>query len=119
MLSRRSCCRETNEIFIHADRRIQNGAEMSGNTFGKIFRITTHGESHGPVIGVVVDGVPAGMPLSEADVQRELDRRTAGAIDRDHPASREGQGRDIIWSIRRQDARHADMYVRQKRRRRF
>jgi chorismate synthase len=51
---------------------------MSGNTFGKIFRITTHGESHGPVIGVVVDGVPAGMPLSEADVQRELDRRRPG-----------------------------------------
>jgi len=58
--------------------RIQNGAEMSGNTFGKIFRITTHGESHGPAIGVVVDGVPAGMPLSEADVQRELDRRRPG-----------------------------------------
>ena len=67
-----------NVKFIHADRRIQNGAEMSGNTFGKIFRITTHGESHGPVIGVVVDGVPAGMPLSEADVQRELDRRRPG-----------------------------------------
>ncbi len=58
--------------------RIQNGAEMSGNTFGKIFRTTTHGESHGPAIGVVVDGVPAGMPLSEADVQRELDRRRPG-----------------------------------------
>jgi len=67
-----------NVKFIHADRRIQNGAEMSGNTFGKIFRITTHGESHGPAIGVVVDGVPAGMPLSEADVQRELDRRRPG-----------------------------------------
>jgi len=51
---------------------------MSGNTFGKIFRITTHGESHGPAMGVVVDGVPAGMPLSEADVQRELDRRRPG-----------------------------------------
>ena len=48
---------------------------MSGNTFGKIFKITTWGESHGAAIGVVVDGVPAGMPLSEADIQRELDRR--------------------------------------------
>jgi len=48
---------------------------MSGNTFGKILKITTWGESHGTAIGVVVDGVPAGMPLSEADIQRELDRR--------------------------------------------
>lgn len=51
---------------------------MGGNTFGKIFKITTFGESHGSAIGVVVDGVPAGMPLSEADVQRELDRRRPG-----------------------------------------
>jgi chorismate synthase len=51
---------------------------MGGNTFGKIFRITTYGESHGPVVGVVVDGVPAGMPLDEADIQRELDRRRPG-----------------------------------------
>ncbi|RLG56670.1 MAG: chorismate synthase [Hadesarchaea archaeon] len=51
---------------------------MGGNTFGKIFKITTWGESHGTSIGVVVDGVPAGMPLSEADIQRELDRRRPG-----------------------------------------
>jgi chorismate synthase len=51
---------------------------LSGNTFGKIFRATTYGESHGQVIGVVVDGIPAGMPLSEADIQRELDRRRPG-----------------------------------------
>ena len=51
---------------------------MSGNTFGKIFRVTTYGESHGQVIGVVVDGIPAGMPLSEEDIQRELDRRRPG-----------------------------------------
>ena len=51
---------------------------MDGNTFGKAFKITTWGESHGTAIGVVVGGVPAGMPLSEADVQRELDRRRPG-----------------------------------------
>jgi len=51
---------------------------MSGNTFGKIFRVTTWGESHGTAIGVIVEGVPAGMPLSEADIQRELDRRRPG-----------------------------------------
>jgi chorismate synthase len=51
---------------------------MGENTFGKIFKVTTWGESHGVALGVVVDGVPAGMPLSEADVQRELDRRRPG-----------------------------------------
>lgn len=51
---------------------------MGGNTFGKIFCVTTFGESHNLAVGVVVDGVPAGMPLSEADIQRELDRRRPG-----------------------------------------
>jgi chorismate synthase len=48
---------------------------MAGNTFGKIFRVTTWGESHGGAIGVIVDGSPAGLPLSEDDIQRELNRR--------------------------------------------
>lgn len=51
---------------------------MSGNSFGQIFRLTTWGESHGPAVGCVVDGCPAGLPLSEADLQRELDRRRVG-----------------------------------------
>ncbi|MEM3723722.1 MAG: chorismate synthase [Candidatus Hadarchaeales archaeon] len=51
---------------------------MGGNSLGKIFRVTTWGESHGPAVGVVVDGVPAGLPLSEEDIQKELDRRRPG-----------------------------------------
>ena len=51
---------------------------MSGNTFGKLFSVTTFGESHGPAIGCVIDGCPPGMPLSEADIQPELDRRKPG-----------------------------------------
>lgn len=51
---------------------------MSGNTFGKLFTVTTFGESHGPAIGCVVDGCPPGMALSEADIQPELDRRKPG-----------------------------------------
>ncbi|MDW7733115.1 MAG: chorismate synthase [Methanolobus sp.] len=51
---------------------------MPGNTFGQSFRITTWGESHGAAVGVVVDGVPAGLKLSEADIQKELDRRRPG-----------------------------------------
>ncbi len=49
------------------------------NAFGKNFRITVFGESHGPAIGVVLDGVPAGMPLSEADFEADLARRRSGA----------------------------------------
>jgi len=51
---------------------------MSGNSFGKIFKISTFGESHGPALGVVVEGCPAGLPLKEADIQKELDRRRTG-----------------------------------------
>ena len=51
---------------------------MTGNTFGKIFRVTTWGESHGAAMGVVVDGCPAELELSEADVQHELNRRKPG-----------------------------------------
>ncbi|CAN7483798.1 chorismate synthase [Duganella sp. LjRoot269] len=51
---------------------------MSGNTFGKLFSVTTFGESHGPAIGCVIDGCPPGLPLSEADIQPELDRRKPG-----------------------------------------
>ena len=51
---------------------------MSGSTYGNIFRITTWGESHGAGVGVVVDGCPAGLPLTEADIQLFLDRRKPG-----------------------------------------
>jgi len=51
---------------------------MSGNTLGKLFSVTNFGESHGPAIGCVVDGCPAGMDLSAQDIQIELDRRRPG-----------------------------------------
>ena len=51
---------------------------MAGSSFGNIFRITTWGESHGKALGVVVDGVPAGLTLSETDIQEFLDRRKPG-----------------------------------------
>ncbi|HKD47726.1 MAG TPA: chorismate synthase [Rhizomicrobium sp.] len=51
---------------------------MSHNTFGHLFRVTTFGESHGLAIGCVVDGCPPGIPLVEADIQRELERRRPG-----------------------------------------
>ena len=51
---------------------------MSFNTFGKIFRFTTWGESHGPAIGCVIDGCPPNIPLSEANIQKDMDRRRPG-----------------------------------------
>ncbi len=51
---------------------------MPGNSLGSLFCVTTFGESHGPAIGCVIDGCPPGMPLSEADIQVELDRRRPG-----------------------------------------
>jgi chorismate synthase len=51
---------------------------MSGNSFGKLFTVTTFGESHGAAIGCVIDGCPPGLSLSEADIQPELDRRKPG-----------------------------------------
>ncbi len=51
---------------------------MAGNTFGELFKVTTFGESHGPAIGLIIDGVPAQLPLTEADIQVDLDRRRPG-----------------------------------------
>ena len=51
---------------------------MPGSTYGKAFKITTWGESHGDGIGVVLEGCPAGLPLKESDIQKDLDRRRTG-----------------------------------------
>ena len=51
---------------------------MSGNSFGQNFVVTTYGESHGRALGCVVDGCPPGLPLTEADIQTDLDRRRPG-----------------------------------------
>lgn len=51
---------------------------MSGNTFGKLFNVTTFGESHGLALGCIVDGCPPGLELSEEDLQQDLDRRKPG-----------------------------------------
>ena len=51
---------------------------MAGNSFGKLFTVTSFGESHGPALGCVVDGCPPGLELSEADLQTDLNRRKPG-----------------------------------------
>ncbi len=52
---------------------------MPGNSFGKIFTVTTFGESHGPANGCIIDGCPPGLEISEEDIQKELNRRRPGA----------------------------------------
>ena len=48
------------------------------NSFGTLFKITTFGESHGPAIGVIIDGCPANIPISQEEIQAELNRRKPG-----------------------------------------
>jgi chorismate synthase len=58
---------------------ILGNLSMSGNSIGKLFTVTSFGESHGPALGCIVDGCPPGMALSEADLQADLDRRKPGS----------------------------------------
>ena len=54
---------------------------MSGNTFGKLFQVTTYGESHGKALGCIIDGCPPQVELSTDDIQSELNRRKPGQSD--------------------------------------
>ncbi|MEM9102299.1 MAG: chorismate synthase [Pseudomonadota bacterium] len=54
---------------------------MAGDSFGKHFKVTSWGESHGPAVGIVVEGCPSGLMMSEVDLQKELDRRKPGQSD--------------------------------------
>lgn len=96
---------------------------MPNNTYGEIFRITTFGESHGPAVGVIVDGCPAGLSLNENDIQKELNRRKPGR--NEFVSSRKEKdtveilsgvfnhktlGTPIALLIRNQDARPKDYF---------
>lgn len=94
---------------------------MSGNSFGRLFTLTTFGESHGPALGCIIDGCPPGLPLDESDIQPDLDRRRPGmskyATQRKEPDQVEilsgvfeGQttGTPIGLLIRNQDAKSRD-----------
>ncbi len=94
---------------------------MPGSTFGRIFTITTFGESHGPAIGVVVDGVPPGIALLPGDIQKDLDRRRPGQSSITTPRAEKDRveilsgvfdglttGTPISLLIRNEDKRSAD-----------
>lgn len=94
---------------------------MAGNTFGRIFTVTSFGESHGPAIGCVVDGCPPGLALSSEDIQKDLNRRKPGTsrhVTQRQESDRveilsgvfEGQttGAPIALLIRNEDARSRD-----------
>ena len=69
--------RERGDVMFDLAARLSHSGGM-GNTFGRLFRITTWGESHGGGVGVVIDGCPPRLALSEADIQPDLDRRRPG-----------------------------------------
>jgi len=71
---------------------------MSGNSIGKLFTVTSFGESHGPAIGCIVDGCPPGMALSESDLQPDLDRRRPGTT-RHHSPRREPDAVKILSGV--------------------
>jgi len=71
---------------------------MAGNSFGKAFRITTWGESHGRAIGAVVDGCPPGLLLAEQMIQKDLDRRKPGQSELT-PARQESDRVEILSGV--------------------
>lgn len=71
---------------------------MSGNSFGKLFTVTTFGESHGKALGCTIDGCPPGLPLTEADLQHDLDRRKPGTS-RYTTQRREGDEVEILSGV--------------------
>jgi len=71
---------------------------MPGNTIGKVFTVTTFGESHGPAIGAIVDGCPPGLELSEADIQPYMDRRKPGTS-RHHSPRKEADAVKILSGV--------------------
>src|SRR5438552_12374831 len=95
---------------------------MAGNTFGSLFRVTTFGESHGPAVGVIVDGCPPRLPVAAEEIQRELDRRRpvqsaittqrreADAVEILSGVSEDGRtiGTPIAMMVRNEDTRGGD-----------
>lgn len=72
---------------------------MSGNTFGKIFKVTTFGESHGAGLGCIIDGVPAGIEIDEAFLQAEMDRRKPGQKGASVTARKEDDKAEILSGV--------------------
>ena len=94
---------------------------MAGNTFGKLFQVTTFGESHGGAVGCVVDGCPPGLKISELDIQKDLDRRKPGQSSITTPRKEEDKieilsgvfegkttGTPIMMMAKNNDARPSD-----------
>src|SRR3989338_646733 len=72
---------------------------MAGNTFGKLFRITTWGESHGPATGVVIDGCPPNFKIAVSDIQKEVDRRRPASFSKISTTRREEDQIEILSGV--------------------
>ncbi len=95
------------EVLDAADR---STIGVAGNTFGRIFTVTSFGESHGPALGCVVDGCPPGLELCEADLQVDVDRRRPGTSQFTSQRHEPDTVRILSGRIRGQDHRHADRH---------
>ena len=96
-------------VFLLTREQLEKAAKglMSGNSIGRLFTVTTFGESHGPALGCIVDGCPPGLELSEADLQAEVDRRRTGTS-QFVSQRREGDEVKILSGVfEGQDHRHA------------
>ena len=87
---------------------------MAGNTFGQLFRITSFGESHGGAVGAVADGCPHGIPITEADIQKELDRRKPGQSKITTPRKEEDKSAFFLayLKVRRQERQYSSSRTR-------
>ena len=83
---------------------------MASNSFGTLFRITTFGESHGKAIGVVIDGCPAGLALTEADINEALALRAPGKNAYTTPRQEKRYCRNIFWCFCRANNWCTDCY---------
>ncbi len=79
-----------------------------GNSFGQLFRVTTFGESHGGGIGVVVDGCPPRIDVSNDDIQQELDRRRPGQSKITTQRKEPDRCEILVRRFRRKNSRHPD-----------
>ena len=84
------------------------------NTFGHLYRVTTWGESHGGGVGAVVDGCPPQIPLSEKDLQPDLDRRRPGQSKIVTPPQGGGSVRNSLGSLWRKNLGNTDLGLGQK-----
>ena len=84
---------------------------MAFSTFGTLYKVSTFGESHCKGVGAIVDGCPAGMELSEADIPTPVDTPPSGSNRGEYPASGRRYGYDHVWGRKRENTGYSDWFI--------